>query len=109
MQRRLNLMAAALFVAIILSWALAELGTARTWCVSPGPSGEVLYCTDDLEAMPAKVKDEAVERTGRLERYRKLTVQRQQPVPHDWNNAWCQRCVQRQLWRRHHRRPSCRR
>ena len=55
-----------------------------------------MYCTDDLDTMPARVKARAIEYSGKkLADYRKLTVSQGRPALHDW----CNRGTVRELWK----------
>lgn len=69
---------------VVLAVALAGSAKADTWCASPGPSGEVLYCTDELDQAPAKVLDRMHPFTGTLKDYRKFTPVERYAKLHQW-------------------------
>jgi hypothetical protein len=68
----------------LVSMAVALDASAETWCASPGPHGEAMYCTDEPENAPKALLGQMHPYTGTLKDYRKLTVVEKYAGIHPW-------------------------
>ena len=80
----LDLLLAAACVTAGMLVANAVKATTQAYCAIPGPSGEAIYCTDDLARVPNRGDFKPLE-IGPLRDYRKSTSVVVQPRrPHWW-------------------------